>query len=289
MTWARSPTCPGRAVGRVDVRADLDHLAGDLVADGARGSQVLVAVVEDLDVGAAGGAVAHPQLDLVGRTGRLVHLLEPDVLGGVEAQCLHPWCLSVGFVWDATRDASSRERKRPHQRARKSARMLGNMPECVQTDGRRRVTRVTRPGQREGNQMASTATTPRRRGTGPRAEVRHLPVQHGPAEHRRVHRLGPDHRAVHPERVDHLVGDKIFGYAPGWSRVSTTTASSRLRRLGRRARRHRRPDDHLPAADPDRLHRRPDGLRATSAAAWSGRSPPWASSPAPTCRCSSAP
>jgi hypothetical protein len=80
---------PAGAVRRVDVRADLDHLAGDLVADGARGSEVLVAVVEDLHVGAAGRAVAHPQLDLVGAAGGLRHVLQADVLGGVEAQGLH--------------------------------------------------------------------------------------------------------------------------------------------------------------------------------------------------------
>ena len=85
---------PVAAVRRVDVGADLDDLAGDLVADGARRGQVLVAVVEDLHVGAAGRAVAHPQLDLVGAAVRLGHVLEPDVLGGVEAQCLHGAVLS---------------------------------------------------------------------------------------------------------------------------------------------------------------------------------------------------
>ena len=87
---------PAAAVRRVDVGADLDHLAGDLVADGPRRSEVLVAVVEDLHVGAAGRAVAHPQLDLVGAAGGLRHLLEPDVLGGVEAQGLHGRAVPFG-------------------------------------------------------------------------------------------------------------------------------------------------------------------------------------------------
>ena len=58
------------------VRADLDDLAGDLVAHDPRRGDVLVAVVEDLDVGAAGRAVADPDLDLVRRRGRLVHVLQ---------------------------------------------------------------------------------------------------------------------------------------------------------------------------------------------------------------------
>ena len=47
------PHLPFRAEGCVDPGADLDDLTGDLVTDGARRRQVLVAVVEDLDVGAA--------------------------------------------------------------------------------------------------------------------------------------------------------------------------------------------------------------------------------------------
>ena len=81
---------PAAAVRRVDVGADLDHLsAGDLVTDGARGSEVLVAVVEDLHVGAAGRAVADAELDLVRAALGLGDLLEPHVLRCVETQCLH--------------------------------------------------------------------------------------------------------------------------------------------------------------------------------------------------------
>jgi len=80
---------PVAAVGGVDLGADLDHLAGDLVADRARRGEVLVSVVEDLHVRAAGRAVAHPELDLIRPAGRLLDLLESDVLGGVEAQRLH--------------------------------------------------------------------------------------------------------------------------------------------------------------------------------------------------------
>lgn len=80
---------PVTAVGRVDVRTDLDDLTGDLMTDGARRRQVLVPVVEDLDVGTAGGAVAHPQFDLVWAALRLRDVFEPDILGGVETQGFH--------------------------------------------------------------------------------------------------------------------------------------------------------------------------------------------------------
>ena len=80
---------PVAAVRRLDVRADLDHLAGDLVADGARRAEVLVAVVEDLDVGAAGRAVLHLELDLVGTALGFGDVLDADVFGGIEAKGLH--------------------------------------------------------------------------------------------------------------------------------------------------------------------------------------------------------
>ena len=89
------PRCPAAAVGAVDVGPDLDDLAGDLVADRPRRGEVLVPVVEDLDVGAAGGAVLHLELDLVRPAGGLGDVLEADVLRGVEPQCLHrdlQWC-----------------------------------------------------------------------------------------------------------------------------------------------------------------------------------------------------
>ena len=87
-TCTRAPL-RGAAVRRVDVGADLDDLAGDLVADGARGSQGLVAVVEDLHVRAAGRAVADPQLDLAGPARGLGDVFEADIFGGVEPQGLH--------------------------------------------------------------------------------------------------------------------------------------------------------------------------------------------------------
>ena len=74
-----------------DVRADLDHLAGDLVAHDLRRGHVRVAVVEDLDVRTAGRAVADPDLDLVRSRGRLVHVLQPDVTRSVETRDLHAW------------------------------------------------------------------------------------------------------------------------------------------------------------------------------------------------------
>ena len=85
--------------------------------------------------------------------------------------------------------------------------------------------------------MASTTTTDAstsHEGPRPRPEVRHLPVQHDHAEHRRDHRLGPDHRVLHPGRLDART---------------------------RRSRPMVGPTHHLPAADPDRLHRRQDRLR----------------------------
>src|SRR3954470_23652188 len=52
---------------------------------------VRVAVVEDLDVGPAGRAVADPDLDLVRARGRLVHVLQADVTRSVETRDLHAW------------------------------------------------------------------------------------------------------------------------------------------------------------------------------------------------------
>src|SRR4051794_3493450 len=72
------------------IRPHLDHLAGDLVPEGARRAQVLVPVVEDLHVGAAGGAVADPQLHFVRAALGLGDILDPNVLGCVEPQGLHP-------------------------------------------------------------------------------------------------------------------------------------------------------------------------------------------------------
>jgi hypothetical protein len=74
-----------------DGAARLDDLAGDLVAHDPRRVDVLVAVVEDLDVGAAGGAVAHPELDLVRPALGLGGVLDADVLRRVEAHDLHQW------------------------------------------------------------------------------------------------------------------------------------------------------------------------------------------------------
>ena len=206
MTCARSPTCPARAVRRVDVGADLDHLAGDLVPDGARGSEVLVAVVEDLDVGAAGRAVAHPQLDLVGPARRA---RAPPPAGRPRGRrSAEPswsgWSFRAGFAGATAATLVRSRAKRPHQRAGNSARMLGNMPDCVQTRRHRGVMRRHALAQREEPRWPPPPpTAPRRGRTGPGAAVRHLPVQHGAAEHRRLHRLGLDHRPVHPGRLDH--------------------------------------------------------------------------------------
>ena len=92
ITWTRSPTAHGwPSDGRADIRADLDDLAGDLVAHDPRRVDVLVARLVDLDVRAAGRAVADPDLDL-GRTGRgFGDVLDPDVAGRVEPGDLHAW------------------------------------------------------------------------------------------------------------------------------------------------------------------------------------------------------
>src|SRR6185503_11597344 len=74
-----------------DVRADLDDLARDLVPHHLRRGHVRVAVVEDLDVRAAGRAVADPDLHLVRTRGRLVHVLQADITGSVKARDLHAW------------------------------------------------------------------------------------------------------------------------------------------------------------------------------------------------------
>ena len=111
----------------------------------------------------------------------------------------------------------------------------------------------TPPLRRRRPPMATpyTPAGPGHRVQGHRPALRRLPRRHGHAQHRRVHRLGPDHRAVHPDRL---------------------AAEREARRAGR-------PDDHLPAAGPDRLHRRPAWCTA-SAARWSARSPRSASSSA---------
>jgi hypothetical protein len=69
----------------VDVLPDLDDLTGDLVSHDPRWGHVRVPVVEDLDVRAAGGAVPHADLDLVGGRRGFLGLLEADVLRCVKA------------------------------------------------------------------------------------------------------------------------------------------------------------------------------------------------------------
>ena len=59
-----------------------------------------------------------------------------------------------------------------------------------------------------------------------------------------------------------LIGDKMFGYEPGLEEGQYDYGFvSALGGWNGDGRRHRRPDDHLPAADPDRLHRRPDDVQ----------------------------
>lgn len=75
--------------------ADLDDLSGNFMAHGRDSGDVLVAIVEDLDVGATGGAVANLDLDLVGLAFRFGDVFETNILGCVEPQCLHDVCLSI--------------------------------------------------------------------------------------------------------------------------------------------------------------------------------------------------
>ena len=84
MTWTRSPGCPA-----LDAVADLDHLAGDLVPHHPRRHDVLVAEPGDLHVGAAGRAVADPDLDVAGTRRRLGCVLDADVSRRVEPRDLH--------------------------------------------------------------------------------------------------------------------------------------------------------------------------------------------------------
>jgi hypothetical protein len=69
--------------------ADLDDLTGDLVTHRRDPGDVDVAVVADLDVRAAGRAVADPDLDLAGTAVRLGNILESHISGGVEPEGLH--------------------------------------------------------------------------------------------------------------------------------------------------------------------------------------------------------
>ena len=85
----------------------------------------------------------------------------------------------------------------------------------------------------------------------PRAEVRHVPVQHDHAQHRRDHRVGPDHRPLHRRRLD----------CPT-PKIATVVE----------------PDHPLPAADPHRLHRRQDRLRRQRGGVRRGDRPSSASS-----------
>jgi hypothetical protein len=68
--------------------ADLADLAGDLVAEHPWRAQVGVTGAPDLGVGAAERAVADPDHQVAGPGRRLRGVLDPDVLGGVEAD--HP-------------------------------------------------------------------------------------------------------------------------------------------------------------------------------------------------------
>ena len=95
--------------------------------------------------------------------------------------------------------------------------MLGNVPDCVQTGGIAAVTRVTSFGLREGNQMASTATAPAPR-TGARVRVQQFGTF---LSNMVLPNIGAfiawgliTALFIQAGWIT-LVGDKIFGYAPG--------------------------------------------------------------------------
>ena len=86
--------------------ADLDHLAGDLVAEHPGRAQVGVAGAPDLGVGPADRAVADPDQQVAGAGRGLGGVLDPDVPRRVEAQHPHPsgslrcWTVRPGKPYD---------------------------------------------------------------------------------------------------------------------------------------------------------------------------------------------
>ena len=132
MHCTRSPTWkPPRRLG-----PDLDDLAGDLVAERGLAGDVDVAVLLDLHVGAAGRAVAHLDLDLGGAALGLGHVLEPDVLGGVEPQCLHG-VSSARTGWLGRWSGTTRDQchAAPYRAYREQIHTNGQriVPECLAT------------------------------------------------------------------------------------------------------------------------------------------------------------
>ncbi len=163
MTWTRSPTAHGRpSPGGPTSDADLDDLAGDLVAHDPGRIDVLVAGLEDLDVGAAGRAVADPDLDL-GRAGRrLRRVLDPEVARRVEPRDLHAWASVV--IGAARGFSSARTVVDVGRRAERA-------PRCRRRRGSRRGPTARRRARRRWRRSGCTGRrsrrpSRRRRGTG---------------------------------------------------------------------------------------------------------------------------
>src|SRR5690606_40695409 len=98
---------PGHAV------ADRDDLPGDLVPHHPGRADVVVAEPVDLGVGAAGGAVADPDLHLSGAGHRLGGILQADVPWRVESGDLHDSASSsAGWSRRSTASASVASRSR---------------------------------------------------------------------------------------------------------------------------------------------------------------------------------
>ena len=97
---------------RVNARPDLHDLAGDLVSHDAGQGDVGVAVVVDLDVGAARSAGKDADDQVTRARVRLGKWLEPEVTRRVQACCLDglsPWTLGVALAMPAP---GPRERRR---------------------------------------------------------------------------------------------------------------------------------------------------------------------------------
>ena len=97
MTWTRSPTAHGRPFAAGPTSAPISTISPAISWPMIRGGTMFWwPELVDLDVGAAGRAVADPDLDL-GRAGRrLGSVLDPDVARRVEAGDLHAWALLGG-------------------------------------------------------------------------------------------------------------------------------------------------------------------------------------------------
>ena len=85
MQWTASPTAT--CCGVMGVGADLDHLAGDLVAEHPRRLDAAVAVEEDPHVGAADAGRGDAQEHAVARADGVGHRAEGHLAGALPDRC----------------------------------------------------------------------------------------------------------------------------------------------------------------------------------------------------------